>query len=484
MKNETDLSFLDIASLIGAYRSGKLSPVDVVASVVERAHACRSTLNAFNEVADEAAMVQARLAEAAYRRGNSIGPLTGVPITVKDNIPTAGIRTTFGSLAFAANVPKIDAISVRRLRQGGAIIIGKTTTPEFACKQTTNSTLSGVTRNPWNLALTPGGSSGGSAASIAAGIGHLSLVTDGGGSARLPAACTGIVGLKPTFGAIPFDTALDVFGGLGHIGLMARSVRDVTAALAVTRGPDPSDPLSLADHTAPPWTETRSEPPLSGLRIGWRERLHDEAADPCLLQPFDNALRVFERLGATIHQIDGDIEPPLEIWRVLQHAIWAERYADNPDVMEHIDPVIAAGIRHAEALPARALQAACHGRTRLFRRVQHWLTSCDIMATPALARPPLPAEHPGAGRIEVAGRPAGDIREAWAPHLGLVTITGHPALSINCGWTLEGLPIGLHLVARWHQEALLLRTATALEDALPEAAWHLPGVSPRYARGD
>ena len=478
MKNETDPGFLDIAGLIAAYGSGGLSPVDVVAAAVEQAHACRSTLNAFNEIAAEAAIAQARLAETAYRRGDSTGRLAGVPVTVKDNIPTAGIRTTFGSLAFAANVPRVDAVSVQRLRHEGAIIIGKTTTPEFACKQTTNSALSGVTRNPWNLALTPGGSSGGSAASIAAGIGHLSLVTDGGGSARLPAACTGIVGLKPTFGKIPFDTALDVFGGLGHIGLMARSVRDVAAALAVTAGPYPSDPLSLAHGTASPWMETRSELPLSGLRIGWRERLRDEAIDPSLLQPLENALRVFERLGASIHQISGDIEPPLEIWRMLQHAVWAERYADNPDVMERIDPVIAAGIRHVEALPARALQAAHHGRTRLFRRVQHGLTICDIMATPALARPPLPAEHPGSGQIDVAGRPAGDIREAWAPHLGLVTMTGHPALTLNCGWTPGGLPVGLHLVAPWHQEALLLRTAMAFEDALPEAAWHLPDASP------
>lgn len=474
MKSKTNPSFLDIDGLIEAYRSGALSPVDVIASVLERADACRSTLNAFNEVAYEAAMAQARVADDAYRRGHSLGRLAGVPITVKDIIPTEGIRTTFGSLAFAANMPKADAVSVRRLRQQGAIVIGKTTTPEFACKQTTNSALSGATRNPWNLALTPGGSSGGSAASLAAGIGHLSLVTDGGGSARLPAACTGIVGLKPTFGRIPFDIGLDVFGGLGHIGLMARNVHDVAVGLAVTTGPDPADPLSLVASAAAPLTVPRSERPLSGLRVGWRERLHAEAIDASLLRPIEDALKALENLGANVQEITGDIEPSSEIWRVLQNAIWAERYADKPDVMERIDPVIAAGIAQIERLPARALQAAHHGRTRLFRRVQGWLAGCDVLVTPPLNRPPLLAEHPGSGMIDVAGRPAGDIRDAWAPQLGLITMTGHPALSLNCGWTSDGLPVGLHLVGRWHEDNLLLRTAMALEDVLPEASWHLP----------
>jgi len=474
MTTGVDQSFLDIAALTDAYRRGSLSPVEIVAMVLERAEACRPTLNAFNGIAHETAMNQARLAETSYRRGDAVGPLAGVPITVKDIIPTEGIRTTFGSPAFASYVPNADAVSVRRMRQAGAILIGKTTTPEFACKQTTNSKLSGVTRNPWRLALTPGGSSGGSSSSIAAGIGHLSLVTDGGGSARLPAACTGVVGLKPTFAVIPFDTALDVFGGFGHIGLMARNVRDVAIALAVARGPDPADPHSLAGGRAPSWTELRGKHPLSGLRVGWREHLHNEAIDPFLSQTFHHALKAFEALGAFVGPIDSAIESPFEIWRTLQDTVWAERYGDNPEVMKGVDPVIAEGISRAGSLSARALQAAQHGRTRLFRRVQQWFAAWDVVVTPALTRPPLPAEHPGSGKIEVAGGPAGDIREAWAPHLGLITMTGHPALSLNCGWTPDALPIGLHLVSRWYEDDSLLRVARALENALPDAAWRLP----------
>ena len=474
MTSDADQSLLDITALTDAYRRGSLSPVEIVALALERAEACRPTLNAFNEIAHETAMDQARRAEAGYRRGDRVGPFAGVPITVKDIIPTEGLRTTFGSPAFASNVPNADAVSVRRLRQAGAILIGKTTTPEFACKQTTNSTLSGVTRNPWRLTLTPGGSSGGSSSSIAAGVGHLSLVTDGGGSARLPAACTGIVGLKPTFAVIPFDTALDAFGGFGHIGLMARNVSDVAIALAVARGPDPADPHSLTGGGGPSWTEVRGERPLSGLRVGWREHLHNEPIDPLLSLAFYSALKAFESLVAFVGPVNDAIEPSLEIWRTLQDTVWAERYADNPEVMKGVDPVIAEGIRRAKSLSARALQAAQHGRTRLFRRVQQWFAAWDVVATPTLTRPLLPAEHPGSGPIEVAGRPAGDIREAWAPHLGLITMTGHPALSLNCGWTPDGLPIGRHLVGRWHEDNPLLRAAMALESALPDAAWRLP----------
>ena len=308
MTSDADQSLFDIAALTDAYRRGSLSPVEIVALVLERAEACRPTLNAFNAIAHDTAMTQARRAEARYRRADPVGAFEGVPITVKDIIPTEGIRTTFGSPAFASYVPNADAVSVRRMRQAGAILIGKTTTPEFACKQTTNSKLSGITRNPWRLALTPGGSSGGSSSSIAAGIGHLSLVTDGGGSARLPAACTGIVGLKPTFAAIPFDTALDAFGGFGHIGLMARNVCDVAIALAVARGPDAADPHSLAGGGAPSCTELRGKRPLSGLRVGWREHLHNELIDPLLSQAFHRALKSFEALGAFVGPINGEIE--------------------------------------------------------------------------------------------------------------------------------------------------------------------------------
>jgi len=185
-------------------------------------------------------------------------------------------------------------------------------------------------------------------------------------------------------------------------------------------------------------------------------------------------MALLRALGADVGALDGEILPPLPIWRVLQHSIWAERYSECAAVMKRIDPVIAEGIEHAGALSARNLQAALHGRTRLFRCIQNWFETFDLIATPTLTRPPLAADHPGSGPITVGGEAAGDIREAWAPFLGLFTMTGHPAISLNCGWTRTRLPIELQLVGRWRADEALLQVAGLLEQAMPDAAWRMP----------
>jgi aspartyl-tRNA(Asn)/glutamyl-tRNA(Gln) amidotransferase subunit A len=471
MSEAGEVEFLGISDLREAYRRGRLSPVAIVEKSLARAESINAVLNAFTTICREHALAQAAEVERAFREHREPGPLAGVPVTVKDILPTKGIRTTLGSAAFATHVPAVDAVSVERLKKAGAIIIGKTATPEFACRQTTSSPVSGVTRNPWHLDLTPGGSSGGSAAATAAGVGVVSLVTDGGGSARLPAACTGLVGMKPTFGRIAYDGALDAFAGLGHIGVIARNSADLGLALSTLAGAHPKDPYSLERATIPLAPAMDS---LAGLRFGLRRRLGCEPIDAEIDQAFDEVAHMVEGLGGSLTVLDDEIEPPLPIWRVLQHSIWAERYGDRPAVLEQIDPVMAAGIDHAKGLSARDLQAALHGRTRLFRHVQGWFECIDFIMSPTLTRPPLPATHPGHGPVEVSGQPAGDIREGWGPLLGLFTMTGHPALTLNCGWTANGLPIGMHLVGRWHADAEVLSVAGLLERAMPEARWRMP----------
>lgn len=452
-----------LAELVDSHRRGLLSPVETVEAALDRAQGWEPFLNAFVTIARDRALADAQEVEARLKRGDASLPLAGIPVTVKDIIPTAGIRTTSGSPALAGHVPSRDAFNVARLRAAGAVVIGKTSTPQFACRQTTDSPLSGIARNPWNLGLTPGGSSGGSAAATAVGAGLLSLVTDGGGSARLPAACTGVAGFKPTFGRMPFDSSLDAFGGLGHAGLMARKAADIAYALPFIEGPCDADPysLSIAPQELPPVADP--ERPLAGYRIGWREKLRGEPVEAEISAAYDAALKAAEALGAQLVRIEDEVEAPLPIWRVLQHSIWAGRYADNPAVMSCIDRVIADGIADAQALSARNLQEAMHGRTRLFRKVQSWLERCDFIMTPTLARGPMPAGHPGYGPIEVAGAPAGDIREAWAPWLGFFTMTGHPALSVNIGWSDAGTPIGLHLAGRWHADLAVLAAGAAME---------------------
>lgn len=469
-----------IAALRKAFRERRLSPVEVIEDALDRAEKSQSSINAFTEICRETALTEAKACEAAFARGEVMGEFAGIPITVKDIIATMGIRTTMGSLDLANNVPGADAVSVDRLRQSGAIIVGKTTTPEFACKQTTNGSLSGITRNPWNFDLSPGGSSGGSSASIAAGIGSLSVVTDGGGSARLPAACTGVVGFKPTFGLVPFNSAPDAFSGLGHIGLMARNVEDVVDALSVTSGPHPSDAASLARTLSRRELQRKSRKPLEGLRIGWRERLNGEAISEAILPAVLSALDVLEDLGGVIEPITDAIEPPLPIWQTLQHTIWAERHAHRLSSTSKIDPVIVNGIQSAETLSARDLQGALHGRTRLFRQVQSWFDKFDVVVTPTLVRTPLSAEHPGYGAIDIDGKDAGDIRAAWAPMLGMFTMTGHPALSLNCGWTADGLPVGVQLVGRWYEDAFLLSVAREFQNSASDAAWRMPDHLPGF----
>ncbi|MCO5093149.1 amidase [Bosea sp. (in: a-proteobacteria)] len=452
-----------IAELVERHRRGLVSPVETIEASLALAEAWEPFLGAFVTIAREQALAEARALETRLKRGEPAPALAGVPVTVKDIIATAGIRTTAGSPALARNMPSRDAVNVARLRAAGAIVIGKTATPQFACRQTTDSPLSGIARNPWDLRLTPGGSSGGSAAATAAGAGLLSLVTDGGGSARLPAACTGIAGFKPTFGRMPFDGSSDAFGGLGHAGLMARTAADIAYALPLVEGPCDADPYSLAVTPRPARQGGTQALPLAGLTIGWRAQLAQEPMEGAIAAAFERALGAVAALGAQLIPIDGAVEPPLPIWRVLQHSIWAERYADNAAVMAHIDRVIADGIADAGSLTARHLQGAMHGRTRLFRQVQGWFRDCDLILSPTLARGPLAAGHPGYGPIDIDGREAGDIREAWAPLLGLFTMTGHPALSINIGWTPAGLPIGLHLVGRWHEDARVLAAGAAIE---------------------
>jgi len=458
-----------IHALRTAYRARSLSPVAVVSDALARAHAAAATVNPFVTLCEASALEQAHALAGRFARGEDPGPLAGIPVTVKDNIPTRGLRTTFGSPAFAEHVPGHDALAVRRLRAAGAVIIGKTTTPAFACRQTTNSALFGITRNPLDPALTPGGSSGGSSASLALGIGLLSLVTDGGGSSRLPAACTGVVGFKATRGRIPFDLGADAFGTIAQMGVMGRCVADVRGGLAVLAGYDAADPNSCLPPLPYP-SDGRGlvnpASPLAGVRFGWRARLDAEAVDPALLTVLERALRQLAGCGAEVVALEGGLESASEPWRILQSTQWAARFAGQAALLATLDPVIADGIDYACGLGATHLQAASNARTRLYHAVNQWLGGCDVIATPTLARGPLPAEHDGRGVIEVAGAPAGDIREAWAPFLGLFTMTGHPAISLNAGFTACGLPVGLHLVAGWGQDMRLLRIAEAVESVL------------------
>lgn len=435
-----------------------MSASRVVDDCLKQIDKLQPRLNAFVTVCASEARTQAEEIDKARAAGSKLGPLAGVPVSVKDILNTKGVRTAWGSRLMENNVPAEDAAAVKRLKDAGAIIIGKTTTPEFAYKLLTDSPISGITRNPWDSELTPGGSSGGSAVAVAAGMGPLSLATDAGASTRLPAACCGILGLKPTLGRVPHNQVPDAFNNFIHLGVMARTVEDCELMLAAIAGPHPSDP----------WSQNGGQGPISKkLRVEWRPLLGNTLLDDEVREQCEATLRVLE---AEVRTVDEPFENAEAPWRVLQQSNWAARYfARLAEVESKIEPGFAAGIRAGGAYTGQQLLAATAKRTELFRKVQGWFERCDLVATPTMSRPPMPATHKVDEPITINGQPAGDLRFAWAPYLNVFNLTGHPALSVPAGFTRGGLPVGLQLAARWHAEADLFAAARRIESARPWA---------------
>lgn len=463
----TDLASLSATELAARIRGRSATAVAAVAACLERIRRLQPMLNAFVTVCEQEALAQAAAVDAAIARGDALGPLAGVPVSVKDIINTKGVRTTWGSRLMADNVPDADAAAVARLKGAGAILLGKTTTSEFAFKLLTDSPLTGITRNPWNPALTPGGSSGGSAVAVACGMGPVSLATDAGASTRLPAACCGIIGLKPTLGLIPHNQVPDGFNNFIHLGVMARNAADAALMLDVLAGPHAADPHSIA--VPQPRAVERLAAPLDlrGRRIAWRALLGNEALDDEIRDLCEAALARLAGEGATLDRIDEKVESADPAWRVLQQSNWAARYfAKIEEVKQSLDPDFVEGIRAGGALSGQQLLAATYRRTQFFRTVQGWFERHDWLATPVMARPPLEVGHGVAEPIEINGRPAGDPRAAWAPYLNLFNLTGHPALSVPAGFTRSGMPVGLQLVGRWYADAELLALAARLEALL------------------
>jgi aspartyl-tRNA(Asn)/glutamyl-tRNA(Gln) amidotransferase subunit A len=461
-------SALELRELI---RTRQVSSAEVTADVLRRIDETQPVLNAFITVDRDNAMKAAQQADAAVARRDDLGALHGVPVSVKDIINTAGLRTTWGSRLMKDNVPEADAVAVQRLRKAGAIIVGKTTTSEFAHKLLTDAPLFGVTRNPWDIRLTPGGSSGGSAVAVAAGMGPLSLATDAGASTRLPAALTGIVGLKPTLGVVPHNQVPDGFNNFIHLGLMARTVADAALMLDVVSGEDRADPYSLG--VAPPQAMSAlqaAEKSIAGLRIAWRPLIGNRLLDHEVRRACESALDVFRDLGCSVDTLEDPVENAEPAWRILQQSNWGARfYAKLDEVAAQLDQSFVDGIRAGGEYSGQQLLQATYKRTQYFRTVQGWFVAYDLVLTPTASRPPLNVEARALDPITINGEDAGDMRQSWVPYLNLFDLTGHPAISIPCGMTGAGLPVGLQIVGRWYRDATVLRAAAAFEAVRPWA---------------
>ena len=474
-----DLAFTSAAELAALIAQRVVSPVEIVDIVLDRIEKTQPTLNAFMTVCADDARAAAKAAEAAVMRGDTLGPLHGVPFAVKDLVNTAGLRTTFGSWALADNVPRADSPSVARLKAAGAVLVGKTTTPEFGHKCFTEAPLFGRTANPWDLARTCGGSSGGAAAAVAAGLGPIGIGTDGGGSSRIPAACCGAVGFKQTLGLVPHDLTPDGFGNQSHITPMTRTVMDAALMLQAMAGPHRCDPHSLGLAVPDFVAAARPDGDLKGVRIAWRPLLGNTILSREVRDACERTLAAFVEMGAIVEPVDDNFTGTEPIWLILTQSFWNARFRRYvAQFGNRMSETLLRQMDNGAGHTAVALQEAMFERTRVFREIQDWFERYDIVATPTLSRTALAIDHDFFAPIEIDGQVADTVRNAWYPYTLPFNLSGNPAVTLPCGFDADRLPIGLQLVGPHLGDAKLVGAAALFEQARPWAAERpqIPGL--------
>lgn len=457
------IGFLPATGLAEAYRARQLSPVEVTEGVLRRIERINPAINAFVTVTADVAMEAARASERRFATGEIAGPLDGVPVGIKDLSPTKGIRTTHGSRIFADHVPEEDAPIVERLKAGGAVILGKTNTPEFGWKSPTDNPLFGPTRNPWNLERTAAGSSGGSAAAVACGLGPIATGGDGGGSIRQPASFCGVVGLKPTFGLVPMFPPSSV-GSFVSEGPLSRTVRDAALMLNVIAGADPRDAFSApgpaVDYLA------ACDGGIRGLRVAWSPDLGYAAVDPEVRAIAERAALRFVDLGCEVEEAAPGWADPYELFHILFYGLVGGDIDEFlPEWAGKLDPGLERIVELGRPLSAFDLARAQRIRNELQVTAARFFAHYDLLLTPTMTLPPFPVgiDFPP----EVGGQPVTGMQ--WTAFTFPFNLTGHPAASVPAGWTENGLPIGLQVVGRRWEDALVLRACADFEAIQPWA---------------
>lgn len=449
-------------------RTGDFSPVELVTHYLTRIEELSSSLGAFVTVTAEHALDQARAAAALARSGaEDLPPLPGVPTAIKDLTSTAGIRTSFGSRPYAQNVPLTDAHSVALLRAAGTISLGKTNTPEFGQVCYTDNDIAGAARSPWDQRCNAGGSSGGAAAAVAAGLLPFAHGSDGGGSIRIPASVCGLVGLKPSRGRISSGPVAADAPGLAIQGPIARTVRDAAAMLDAMARPMPGDP-----YWAPPLPPGETFLGYAGrppgrLRIGrYAATANGTTPDPACVTAWEDVSRLLASLGHEVEDIDMPFPP--EITRCF-NAIWAVKsldYAIDPEQEELLRPVTRAWREYGRTISSHDFSAAVNAMQIAGRRAVVATADYDAVLTPTLGLPPQPVEF-----FSEAGDVMGNLRRqgSFTPFTATANLTGQPAISLPLHWTADGVPIGVSLVGRPAGEGPLIALSAQLEEARPWA---------------
>jgi aspartyl-tRNA(Asn)/glutamyl-tRNA(Gln) amidotransferase subunit A len=451
-------------------RRRQASVLELTEAVLARIEALEPEINAFITVTAEEAVAGARRCDAELAAGLDRGPLHGIPLAIKDLFDTAGVRTTAGSRILGGRIPDEDAAVVARLRAAGAVVVGKTNLNEFACGVTTTNAHYGDTGNPWDPSRSPGGSSGGSAAALAAGMCAVALGTDTGGSIRIPAALCGVVGLKPTYGLVSCRGVMPLSWEQDHVGPMARTVWDAAAMLDVMAGWDPADASSR--HAPAPDYAAELETGLDGLRIGVDAGFALRGIASEVRNAFEAALVVLGGLGAQVMDVrvprlEEGMAAGLVLWGAEAAAVHVEWLRTRP---EDYDPAVRARLEEGLVLAGTEVARAQRVRRLLQRDLQLLFEKIDLLATPTCA---LEAPPRGAGSIVVDGAGVA-VLPALTRFSRVFNLVGLPAISVPCGFTANGLPLGLQLVGAELDEVRVLRAAYAYEQA---AGWHRrPGI--------
>ena len=456
-----DILSLTASGLSRAFAAGTLSPVEVAEACLARIERLNPRLNAFCLVDGEAAVAAARESERRWRAGAAVGPLDGVPVSIKDLLLTRGWPTLRGSRNVNPGQPwNEDSPPVARLRESGAVLLGKTTTPEFAWKGVTDSPLTGITRNPWNPDRTPGGSSGGAAAAVATGMGPVALGTDAGGSLRIPAAFCGLFTIKPTVGRVPSYPPTP-YGSFASTGPITWSVEDAARILTVISGPDRRDAAAL-----PPIEGDFADALVDGgepLRIGWSPDLGFARPRPDVLAAAEKAVRGLETLGCRVEEVPPPFADPSTTYEDLRMGMSVAAFAwATEEVLSRMDPGLAAHIRESrETATLKRFLAADAARGALGRNMAAFHGEYDLLATPCVTCTAFDAG--------IDGPPDAPNSRIWSPYTFPFNLTRQPAVSLPCGVGSDGLPVALQLVGPLYAEARLLAVSRRFEQAFPWA---------------
>ncbi|MCH2287692.1 MAG: amidase [SAR324 cluster bacterium] len=459
--HDTSICFLTAAEIAKKIRKGEISAVQTMEAHLAQIERINPQVNAIVTLVPELALEEARKADEKQAKGGNVGPLHGLPIAHKDLVPTKGIRTTFGSLVFQDFIPEEDALLVERLREGGAIMLGKTNTPEFGAGSQTFNRVFGVTRNPYDLSKTCGGSSGGAAVSVACRMLPIADGSDLGGSLRNPTNYCNVVGFRPSVGRVPSWPNESGWNSFAVDGPIARTVEDTALMLSVLAGPDSRSPICLPESGS--IFRQSLERNLKGVRIAWSPDLGGLPVDSRVTETLEAQRHVFEDLGCIAEEGFPDFSDADEIFKTFRAWFYELKLASLlPEHGEKIKETVIWNIESGMKLSGPELGRAEVKRTALFHRVREFMQDYDFLALPVSQVPPFPLEQEYVS--EINGLQMGTYLD-WMRSCYFISVTGQPAISVPCGFTAEGLPVGLQLVGRPQDDLGVLQLANAFEKA-------------------